>query len=186
MGNLFSNKTSLSLCIDQASSVVPSFSHLFSVSDYLAHRVVEGPESSPIHTHTHTPPDNLEFSVSLMCVSFFCTWREPMHTGRTMNTEKLGVRLQVPTFLLKSQSSQVWLKCDSSVYSEEKSRDYTQLWHLFTFGRYLWRYLHLVVFAPLLPVPPLFFWQGRRHADQTGDRLPGAGLKTDVGGVGTR
>lgn len=110
-----------------------------------------------------------------------------MHTGGTMNTEKLGVRLEVPTFLLKSQLSQVWLKCDSSVYSEGKKNckcDYTQLWHFFTFGRYLWRYLHLVVFAPLLPVPPLFFWQGRRHADQTGDRLPGAGLKTDVRGCG--
>lgn len=51
---------------------------------------------------------------------------------------------------------------------------------LFTFSRYLWRYLHLVVFAPLLSVPPLFLWQGRRHADQTGDRLSWAGLKTDL------
>lgn len=94
------------------------------------------------------------------------------------------MRLQVPTFFfLKSRLSKVWLECGSLVHSGEKYCGYTQLWHLFTFGWYLWRDLHLVVFAPLLPVPPLFFRQGRRHTDQTGDRLAGAGLKTDGGGM---
>lgn len=109
-----------------------------------------------------------------MCMSFFSSRSEPRHSAGEQLTKKgLGVTPSPNLFDKKS----VQRECETLVFSGQKrNRDDAQLlWHLFTFGWYLRRDLHLVVFAPLLPVSPLFFRQGRRHAVQTGDRLPGAG-----------